>query len=196
MINYPNKKKPLTEKQYKTQILPSKKTNTANRGMDLEHDLNISNEYYVNNGIALIYKRPTPINIVKVDYSKGAKIIDAYFEKQSTTDYNGVYKGRYLDFEAKSTHNLSSFPLHNIYSHQIDHLKKVNECGGIAFFIIEFVNLNEVFFLDSKFVIDFYQNSKRKSIPYQTIKEKGILIERKFKPRLDYLKAVEQFYDL
>ena len=76
---------------------------SANRGMDLEGDINSSNEYYKEHGLCLITKRPTPINVVKVDYSKGAIITNAYFEKQSTTDYNGVYKGHYIDFEAKQT---------------------------------------------------------------------------------------------
>ncbi len=197
MINYPNKKKPISQTNLKKQDkLITKKSNAANRGMDLEHDINLSNEYYVDNKIALIYKRPTPINIVKVDYSKGARIIDAYFEKQSTTDYNGVYKGKYLDFEAKSTENLTSFPLNNIYKHQIDHLIKVNDAGGIAFFIIEFVKLKEIYFLDSKYVIDFYNAKTRKSIPYKDIKENGILLKQGFKPRIDYLEAVDKFYNL
>ena len=56
---------------------------------------------------------------------------------QSTTDYNGVYKGKYIDFEAKSTRKTSSFPLANISFHQIEHLKQVIKHNGIAFFIIE-----------------------------------------------------------
>ena len=86
----------------------------GNRGMNLEEDINLSNDFYRANGLCLITKRPTPINVVKVDYTKGAIITNAYFEKQSTTDYNGVYKGRYIDFEAKSTLKTSSFPLANI----------------------------------------------------------------------------------
>ena len=99
----------------------------SNRGMSLENDINASNQYYLTNDIAVIFKKPTPIQIVKVDYPKrsAAKITDAYFEKQSTTDYNGVYKGRYIDFEAKSTKNSTSFPLANISSHQIEHLKNI-----------------------------------------------------------------------
>ena len=111
MIKYPDgrtyKKEVKTKKKSSIEISIS----SANRGMNLEEEINISNEYYKDRGIALITKRPTPINIVKVDYTKGAKIIDAYFEHQSTTDYNGVYKSRYIDFEAKSTNNKCDFPL-------------------------------------------------------------------------------------
>ena len=93
-MRYPNGKKYEANKE---EVSNKKEHRTllsaANRGMSLEEDINLSNEYYRDNQIALIHKRPTPINIVKVDYSKGARITDAYFEKQSTTDYNGVYKG-------------------------------------------------------------------------------------------------------
>ena len=140
-MRYPNGKKYVEKETRKKKKSASDiSLSAANRGMDLENDINESNDYYREHDIALIYKRPTPINIVKVDYSKGAKIIDAYFEKQSTTDYNGVYKGRYIDFEAKNTKSKTSFPLANITPHQVDHLKRVLQQGGIAFFIIAFEN--------------------------------------------------------
>ena len=166
----------------------------SNRGMDLENDINLSNEYYRNKGIALIYKRPTPINIVKVDYSHGARITDAYFEKQSTTDYNGVYKGKYIDFEAKNTKSKTSFPLSNIEPHQIEHLKMVIKQGGIAFFIIQFQAHNQVFLLDAQYVIDFYENGNRKSIPYDVFLQNGIEIKQGFSPRLYYMDAVIEKY--
>ena len=166
----------------------------ANRGMSLEEDINLSNDYYRDAGIALINKRPTPINIVKVDYSKGARITDAYFEKQSTTDYNGVYKGRYIDFEAKNTKSTTSFPLSNISEHQVVHLKNVLKHGGIAFFIISFQMKDEIYLLDASFVIDFYEHGKRKSIPYEVFKKEGILIKQDYSPRLHYLDAVEALY--
>ena len=195
MIKYPNGQafKPnakRTSKKDKVEISKS----ASNRGMDLENDINLSNEYYRDHHIALINKRPTPINIVKVDYSKGARITDAYFEKQSTTDYNGVYKGRYIDFEAKNTKSKTSFPLSNIEKHQIDHLKMVLQQGGIAFFIIQFQLLGEVYLLDASYVIHFYEHGERKSIPYQTFVESGIKIKQGYAPRLYYIDAVEEKY--
>ena len=166
----------------------------ANRGMSLEEDINLSNDFYRDAGIALINKRPTPINIVKVDYTRGARITDAYFEKQSTTDYNGVYKGRYIDFEAKNTKSTTSFPLSNISEHQIAHLKNVLKHGGIAFFIISFQMKDEIYLLDASFVIDFYEHGKRKSIPYDVFTKEGVLIKQDYSPRLHYLDAVEALY--
>jgi len=196
MIGYPDGRKFKEKKE----IVPAKKKgkvllNAANRGMNFETDINISNAYYLDKGLMMINKRTTPISIVKVDYSKkSARITDAYFEKQSTTDYNGVYKGKYIDFEAKSTKSKSSFPLSNIYSHQIEHLKNVIANGGIAFFLICFESQNKVFLLDAKWIISFFENGKRRSIPYQTFLEEGIEVKRGYNPRLYYLDAIEEKY--
>ena len=194
-MKYPNGKKYVTNKEEEKVVKPRRSLlSAANRGMSLEEDINLSNEYYRDMGIALITKRPTPINIVRVDYSKGARITDAYFEKQSTTDYNGVYKGKYIDFEAKNTKSETSFPLSNISEHQIVHLRNVIKHGGIAFFIICFQIKNEVYLLDASFVIEFYEKGGRKSIPYSVFKEKGVLIKQDYTPRLHYIDAVETLY--
>ena len=193
-MKYPNGKKYEARKEEKAVKEHRSLLSAANRGMSLEEDINLSNEYYRDMGVALINKRPTPINIVKVDYSKGARITDAYFEKQSTTDYNGVYKGKYIDFEAKNTKSETSFPLSNISEHQIIHLKNVIKHGGIAFFIICFQIKNEVYLLDASFVIEFYEKGGRKSIPYSVFKEKGVLIKQDYTPRLHYIDAVEALY--
>ena len=194
-MKYPNGKK-YVAKEVKSEPEKGHRSllSAANRGMSLEEDINLSNEYYRDNGIALIHKRPTPINIVKVDYSKGARITDAYFEKQSTTDYNGVYKGKYIDFEAKITKSTTAFPLSNIGEHQITHLKNVLKHGGIAFFIICFQMKDEIYLLDASFVIEFYEHGDRKSIPYDVFKKEGVLIKQDFSPRLHYIDAVETQY--
>ena len=198
MIKYPNGQPYLkTEKKGKT---ASHKTSeeislsSANRGMSFEEDINISNEYYRNKDICLITKRPTPINVVKVDYSHGAKITHAYFETQSTTDYNGVYRGKYIDFEAKNTKNKASFPLANITKHQIEHLKLVIKHRGIAFFIIQFECIDKVYLLDASYVIHFYENGDRKSIPLKCFEENGIEIEKAYNPRLKYIDAIDKKY--
>ena len=197
-MRYPNGKKYIQNNDDVTANKKEHRTllSAANRGMSLEEDINLSNEYYRDNGIALIHKRPTPINIVKVDYSKGARITDAYFEKQSTTDYNGVYKGKYIDFEAKNTKSKTAFPLSNISEHQIVHLKNVLLHGGIAFFIISFQMLDEIYLLDAKFVIEFYEHGSRKSIHYEVFKKEGVLIKQDYAPRLHYIEAVDKLYFL
>lgn len=195
MIKYPNGstyQKEATKKSKKDKVQLS--ISSANRGMNLEEDINLSNEYYKEIGLCLITKRPTPINIVKVDYSKGAKIIDAYFEHQSTTDYNGIYKGKYIDFEAKNTKNKTSFPLANITTHQIKHLKNVILHGGIAFFIINFETLDKTYLIDASFIIHFFEKEERKSIPLDTFIKEGIEIKRGYAPRLYYLDAINEKY--
>lgn len=166
----------------------------GNRGMGFEADINETNAYYKEKGLCLITKRPTPINVVKVDYSHGAVITQAYFETQSTTDYNGVYQGRYIDFEAKSTRNKTSFPLANIPPQQIEHLKKVLEHKGIAFFLIHFDLLGKTFMIPASIVISFYEERPRASMTLEFIEEKGKLIPETFSPRYDYLPVLKELF--
>lgn len=194
-INYPAGTAPKNlAKRPKKRSKPILKVAPGNRGMAFEDDINKTNDFYREKGLCLITKRPTPINIVKVDYTKGAKITQAYFETQSTTDYNGVYKGRYIDFEAKSCRSKTSFPLSNIPKQQITHLKLVLEHGGIAFFLINFLLLGETYLLPASEVISFYEERPRASIPLGAIREKGTLIAEGYNPRFDYLPALEDFF--
>ena len=159
----------------------------GNRGMAFEDAINKTNEYYILKNLAVITKRPTPINIVSVDYTKGALITKAYFETQSTTDYNGVYNGHYIDFEAKSTRSKTSFPLSNIQPQQITHLEHVLLHKGWAFFLIHFALLDEVYLLPAEYVIDFYHKRERASIPYEDFKTHGKKIRVSYNPPCDYL---------
>ena len=185
MINYPNKK---TTYQTTTQSY-------SNRGMSLENIINESNEYYLTHHIAIIHKKPIPIQIVKVNYPnrQSAVITEAYYKVPSTTDYNGVYKGYHIDFEAKETQNKTSFPLQNIHKHQIEHLYNIHKQGGISFVIIYFRKTDEVFVLESTKLYEYYLRSQngRKSITYKELKENGFIILEKLAPRLDYLKIVD-----
>ena len=66
--------------------------------------------------------------------------------------------------------------------------------GAIAFLIISFTKLNEIYYLDAKHVIHFYYSEERKSIPYSFIKEKGHLIKQGYLTRINYLKIIDDYY--
>lgn len=182
-----------------------KKTTTTKRnltksrlGVDFETRINESNTYYLNKGIAAIYKKPTPVQIVKVDYParNKARIAEAYYKTPSTTDYNGIYRESYIDFEAKSCKELS-FSFERIYLHQIKHLETIYNLGGISFLIIEFSTLNEVYILPTPLLVLKHNEAlegKRKSIPYEYIKENGYLVEQGINPLINYLKTVDKIY--
>ena len=164
-----------------------------NRGMGLESDINLTNQYYIDNKKAYIYKKPTPIQVTKIDYKNNSIIIkEAFFKEPSTTDYNGLYKGMYIDFEAKETTNKTSFPLANIHKHQINHIRNIKDNGGIVFLIVRFVSLNKDFILMGKDFIDFIDNNDRKSIPISYFEEKGYILDISYIPRIDYLKVIDR----
>lgn len=183
-MNYPNGIKKLQQVSITTH---------KNRGMTLENELNISNEYYREIDKAYIYKKPTPIKITKVDYPSRNKamIKEGFFTTPSTTDYNGIYKGYYIDFEAKETKNITSFALSNIHPHQIKHLQNIERHQGIAFLIVRFTTLNETYLMPAKKLIDFIAETNKKSIPISFFRETSYLIKDGYNPRIDYLKIVD-----
>ena len=184
-MNYPNK-----SKIEKTTFI-----NYAHRGMTLESDINSSNKYYLDNDIAVIYKKPTPIKVVKVNYNNriNTKIVEAYYEVPSTTDYNGIYKGKYIDFEAKETKSKTAFNLNNIHKHQIVHLEKVLKHGGISFLIIRFTTINKTFLLFTEDFSNYIKDNDRKSIPLSYIEEKGYLLKDSYNPIIDYIKIIDNY---
>ena len=119
-------------------------------------------------------------------------ITKAFFRTPSTLDYNGVYRGKYIDYDAKETQNKTSFPLQNLHEHQYNHIKKVIEHGGISFLIIYIAN--NFYYLDGNDIINFIENNTRKSIPLSYIEEKGVEIKQKIRPRLDYLSIIDDRY--
>lgn len=185
MVNYPN------GKSFQT----TKSINYSRRGMSLEDDLNATNRYYLEADIAAIYKKPTPITIVNVDYQSRstAKITEAYFQTPSTTDYNGVYKGLYLDFEAKETHSNTSLVLSMIHPHQLQHLARVVKYQGIGFMIVRFTNLNQTFFVFADRLLDYLATTTRKSIPLSWFQKNGELIPFNYTIRVDYLKIIDKY---
>ncbi|HOO67865.1 MAG TPA: Holliday junction resolvase RecU [Bacilli bacterium] len=170
-----------------------KTANHSNRGMGLENDINLTNSYYLEKDIAVIYKKPTPIKVTKVSYDciGNKRVKDAFYEKPSTTDYNGLYKGKYIDFEAKEIKNSNIFPIINIHKHQIEHLSRINKHGGIAFIIVRFCNNNTTYLLEINKLISFIDNNKRKSIPIEYFEDCGYIIKESYIPRLNYIKIID-----
>ena len=189
MIKYPNGQK------VKVNEIKSPIVNYKNRGLLFEEEINTANEYYRNINKAIIYKKPTPLKIVKTSLNEKNKycISEAYFEKPSTTDYNGIYNGRYIDFEAKETKNKTSFPLNNIHPHQVEHLSKIIDHGGIGFIIVNFKMLNEIYILDGR-IVKRYMDGETSSIPLSVFKNEGVLVPQGYIVTVDYLKAVDQYY--
>ncbi|MBF0714084.1 Holliday junction resolvase RecU [Gemella sp. GH3] len=188
MINYPNKRN--------TNFVNN--INYSNRGMQLESDINFANKYYLNNNIAIIHKKPVPIQIVEVDYPsrKNAMIKKAFYQTPSTTDYNGIFNGKHIDFEAKETTSLTSFSLRNIHEHQIKHMQLVMEHGGITFIIIRFKKLNRTFLMPLKNFLIFHNRAKeggRKSIKLEEFCNYSFELSFNFKVRLDYLTIIKEY---
>ena len=167
--------------------------NYQNRGMSFENEINISNEYYRINRVAFIYKKPTPIKIVRaVNYNNSYKIVEAYFSSPSTTDYNGIFNGFYIDFEAKETKSITSFPFSNIHKNQIEHLFNIIDSKGIAFLLIRFIRLNSVYLLKAETLRDLINDGK-KSIKVETIKKEGYLVPSLYNCPINYLEIVKRF---
>lgn len=203
MVKYPSGslaafRKPInkkTENKIRHPYTHRKGVNFSDRGMTLEQQINESNKYYLNEGIAVVHKKPTPIQIVKVDYPKRSKAVirEAYFRQASTTDYNGVYNGYYLDFEAKETRNKTNFPLKNFHEHQIFHLDACLKQKGICFAIIRFASLEKYFVTPASFVINAWRTKDKSSMTLKEIEDNSYEIKSGFRPTLPYLKAVDNF---
>ena len=162
----------------------------GNRGMTLEEDINLTNEYYKEKKIALIYKKPIPIKVLKINETK-TRIKDGFYEKKSTLDYSGIYKEKYLEFDAKETNSKTSFPLSNIHQHQIEHIRNILFYKGITFLIVRFNLINKTYLLEGEKLINFIDTENRKSIPLDFFEKNCKLIELKYQPRLDYLKLID-----
>lgn len=200
-MNYPNGKKfqkPLESHGDQIKKARSTASTFSNRGMTLEKLLNESNTFYLTHNRAIIHKKPTPLQIVQVDYPKrsAAVVKEAYFKQPSTTDYNGVYRGKYIDFEAKETTNKTSFPIKNFHPHQIAHMRQCVEHGGICFVIIRFSLYNVQYVLSVEHVFPWWDQLEngRKSIPLSAIEQDGIKVETGAYPAIDYLQAVDELY--
>ena len=106
------------------------------RGSFLEEMINLTNEKYRDQKLALIQKVPTPIKPIRIDQAT-RHITLAYFDQKSTVDYIGVVQGIPVCFDAKECAS-ERFPLANVHPHQIRFMQEFEEQDGVAFLIIYF----------------------------------------------------------
>lgn len=161
------------------------------RGSTLEELINRTNEKYLENGLALIQKIPTPITPIKIDKEK-RHITLAYFEQKSTVDYIGVVQGIPICFDAKECAT-DTFALQNIHEHQVEFMENFEKQGGIAFFLIYYTSKNIFYYLPFEMLKFFWDRAKeggRKSFRYEELNPDYILPTKRgaLVPYLDVLK--------
>lgn len=166
-----------------------KKSNYANRGMELESIILDSNLQYSVKSIATVSKVPTPVKVLK--NLPNGKIM-GYWEKKSTVDFTGVYDGVAIAFDAKDT-KLKNLPLNNIEEHQVKYMVKFHNNGGKAFLIVRFKTENVFYILPIAKLLDYIKSplkSNKKSIPIRWFEENCRQIEYK-NGKLNYLESSE-----
>lgn len=160
------------------------------RGSMLEDMINRTNETYLDNGLALVQKIPTPITPINID-SKNKQITLAYFDQKSTVDYIGAVQGIPICFDAKECAK-DSFALANIHEHQVEFMKQFEKQKGIAFFLIYFTSADRYYYLRLSELLMYWnraENGGRKSFTINELNEdfffehpRGYMI-----PYLDYI---------
>ena len=169
------------------------------RGSTLEEFINRTNERYLDQGLGLIQKIPTPITPVKMDKDH-RQITLAYFDQRSTVDYIGAVQGIPVCFDAKECRT-DTFPLHNIHPHQVEFMMNFEKQEGISFFIIYFTTRNELYYMrysEMRTFWDRMQNGGRKSIRIEELDPSFFmkLKEGIFVPYLEMLQADLDLRDL
>ncbi len=99
----------------------------AHRGRSLEDLINYANDQYRARGIADIEKQPVPARFIG-----GGRVIPV----KSGVDYEGIFQGLRVVFEAKQTH-LKSFPLRLVKDHQYQRLLAASVGGHRSFLLVE-----------------------------------------------------------
>lgn len=146
------------------------------RGSTLEELVNLTNEKYRANKLALIQKVPTPIKPIRID-QESRHITLAYFEQKSTVDYIGVVQGIPVCFDAKECAT-DSFPIANVHAHQIEFMEEFEQQKGIAFLLIYFSKKNIFCYLPFERLKEFWdraQNGGKKSFRYEELDEDYII---------------------
>lgn len=165
----------------------------TNMGMDFESDIEKSCDFYRAKGLADFYKRPTPIKVVHMSRTHPGQIDEAYFQEKSTTDFVGIYKGKYIDFEAKETIH-DSVPYHMIREQQFTHLAFILKLGGIGFFLVRFKTAGKAYLLPASILLDSIKDGSHPGFKRSFFAEKGILVNPGYMPPYYLLDAIDEAF--
>ena len=142
------------------------------RGSTLEEFINLTIEKYVEHGLALIQKVPTPITPINIDKDH-RHITLAYFDQKSTVDYIGVVQGIPVCFDAKEC-TAKTFPLQNIHEHQVVFMDRFEKQGGISFLVLYFAKEEKLYYLRHEKLMEFWNRMEaggRKSFRMDELEE-------------------------
>lgn len=165
------------------------------RGSTLEDMINHTNEVYREQKLALIQKIPTPITPITID-KETRHITLAYFDQKSTVDYIGAVQGIPVCFDAKEC-AVKTFPLQNVHEHQIRFMESFEQQGGIAFIILHFTSLDEIYYIPFRDLYRFWKRMDeggRKSVTYEEI-DHTFRVRSHRDMLVHYLEALQQDLD-
>ena len=154
------------------------------RGSTLEDLINRTNEKYLENGLALIQKVPTPITPINID-KDSRHITLAYFDQKSTVDYIGAVQGIPVCFDAKEC-AADTFARQYINEQQVEFMGQFEKQKGIAFFLIYSSHKDLFYYLPYEMLRYFWNRAKeggRKSFRFDELnpayvlpKKHGVLV--------------------
>lgn len=142
----------------------------------MEDLINRTNDRYLEKGLAVIQKIPTPITPVRID-KEHRHITLAYFDQQSTVDYIGAVQGIPVCFDAKEC-SVDTFPLQNIHEHQVNFMNQFEKQGGISFLLINYSARNILYYMRMEELNRFWERAiqgGRKSFRLDELDEKFFL---------------------
>ena len=161
------------------------------RGSLLEEMINMTNEKYRENHLALIQKVPTPITPIKID-KESRHITLAYFDQKSTVDYIGAVQGIPVCFDAKEC-AVDTFSLQNIHPHQVEFMQDFEMQDGIAFFLLYYTGRDIMYYLRLDELMKFWNRMEqggRKSFRFEELDER-YFIQKKNGLMVPYLDMIQ-----
>ena len=163
------------------------------RGSAFEELINFTNQLYLQRGLAVIQKVPTPVTPITVD-NKTHTITSAYFEKKSTVDYIGVANGTALCFDVKET-KCKNLPVKNIHRHQLEFMDAFKKQKGVSFLLVQFHFADAIFLLPIENLVKHWDQANkggRKSIPYDAF-DPALRVESKNGFPAHYLDTLQNY---